>query len=369
MLAVSGGARNQGGSGDTRAHSSLLPLVRAGVSHQALSPRGTDNDPRQAEEHEQGRDTPERVRSGGVRGAAQGASLPWPLKAPGGGPRAPSPALVPWPLRPGRTRRRISGRATWAEAAAGPERRGTAGGDLRVPGPALVHLHGGPGTGRRGEDRKAPAAAASCARAASRGRAPREAAGAAVMPTRVYSGAATGGAPRAGRERLLPLAEPPSPWPSRSERLRSPTSAPAPPGSAPRCGAPCPTCIGGCAFLPAPPHPTCSCWGLGERCHSTWATQGWSPRFLDHVGVDPCAAFSLGAARGRAWTRLGVRAGEEASSYGGAAELGDMQCCFSNPVFPGGKKACFSLSGPVTTILWVLIFFSISPRLLRIISK
>lgn len=60
-------ARNQGGKRRCQGCTapSLLPLVRAEGSYQALSPRGTDSDPGQTEAHEQGRETPERVRGGG----------------------------------------------------------------------------------------------------------------------------------------------------------------------------------------------------------------------------------------------------------------------------------------------------------------
>lgn len=166
MLAASRGQGIRAESGDARAprHPVCLPLVRAGVSHQALSPRRTDSDPRQAEEHEQGRGTPERVRSGGVRGAAQGNIL---ARSPHGAwRRTAGPEPLRWfpgarparPHAPPHLGRAQPGRG----AAAGPERRGTAEWPPRGPrAEALVHLRG-PGAGRR-RGPGAPAAAASCA--------------------------------------------------------------------------------------------------------------------------------------------------------------------------------------------------------------
>lgn len=147
-----------------------------------------------------------------------------------------------------------------------------------------------------------------------------------------YSGAATGGSPESRTRVAAPPpggASPPLPWPSRSERLRSPTSAPAPPGVTfpPVRGAPSPTCIGGCAFLPAPPHPTPALLlGTGRAMsQGTWATQGWGPRFLPWIMLawTPAPPSPLGSSPRRGLDRAGVRGwGKEANLRRGSGVEG-----------------------------------------------
>lgn len=248
-----------------------------------------------------------------MRGAAQGASLPAALTAPGGGPRAPSPCAgssAPRPARPQAPPHlgRVARGGWWGRSAEGPLR-----GHRGVPGQPWFTCAGQAGR-RRGPG--APAAAASCAgaepgvahRGGSSGCSGHADPGFIAEPQRE-------GAPRAGMQRLLPSAASP-PWPSRSERLRSPTKR-----SRPRPGSPFPPVRGALTYLhrrlrlPPGSSPSHTCYPVGDWESDVARYLGHTrvgPQIpaLDHVGVDPCAAFSSGAARGGAWTGLGLEAGE-----------------------------------------------------------